>query len=223
MPSQAGPDRDKEPNCGMDSAPPIPHPPSMPLLKRLFLPVLSLASLSPVLAMTEADSTALELSILHPLQWHTPTTDVDGVRLNIFYAKNESLHGVDLSLFGVGHLTGPSKGVMFNILGSITEDDFTGWQTGIVTSSSGSFTGLKGGILNFSEGEMSGWQAGWISLGSGRVEGLQTGLINYAEDMRGVQFGLVNVANQLHGIQIGLGNVNKSGPLVFFPFVNASF
>lgn len=193
---------------------------------RIRTPILLTLLLSlalPAAAMTDADSTGIELSIFHPLQWHTPETDVEGIRLNIFYAKNASFSGLDLSIFGVGQFTGPGKGVMLNPLGSITQDEFVGWQTGLLTVSSVRFVGLKGGLLNLSNGEMVGWQAGTISLAEGTVKGLQTGFINYAEDMRGLQFGLVNVADRLHGIQIGLGNVNKSGPLVFFPFVNASF
>lgn len=193
------------------------------LLRRILLTSIIPVLASSASAMTDADSTGVELSILHPLQWHTPETDVHGVRLNIFYAKNASLSGLDLSLFGVGQFTEPSAGVMFNILGSITQDEFVGWQTGLVTISSVRFVGLKGGLVNLSNDEMVGWQAGTVSLANGTVRGLQTGFVNYAEDMRGVQFGLVNVADRLNGIQIGLGNVNKSGPLVFFPFVNAAF
>ncbi|MGF1531535.1 MAG: LA_2272 family surface repeat-containing protein [Puniceicoccaceae bacterium] len=198
------------------------------MTKRTLKPLLTLLgslilSAAPLSGMRDAPATGVEFSIFHPLQLHTPETSVEGVRFNVFYAKNASLRGLDLSIFGVGHFTEPSAGLMLNFLGSVSEDEFTGFQTGLVTYSKVSFVGVKGGALNLSKGEMVGWQTGWVSIGNGRVKGLQTGLVNYAEDMNGVQFGLVNVAKRLKGVQIGLGNVNQSGPLVFFPFVNAAF
>jgi len=166
----------------------------------------------------------IELSIFSPLQLGSATDDVHGLRLNIFYAKNNDLYGVDLGLFGLGYNTGDVKGVQFNFIGSVVKGEMVGWQTGLYTDTRGEFQGLKGGLINLQGGDLYGWQAGFVSIADAKVVGLQTGLFNKAGDMRGLQFGLVNYSEKLYGVQIGLANINvEADPLYFFPFVNASF
>lgn len=184
---------------------------------------LASASLIAFPVMAKADK-PIELSLFHPIQLHDETTSITGLRLNVFYAKNADLTGVDLGFFGLGYNTGDVKGIQWNFIGSVVEGDMVGWQSGIYTRTHGEFTGLKTGWVNLQDGEMLGWQAGLVSIGHDKVTGLQTGIYNRAADMHGLQLGLVNVADQLRGLQIGLVNFNLSGdPLYVFPFVNFSF
>ncbi|MBC2600982.1 LA_2272 family surface repeat-containing protein [Puniceicoccus vermicola] len=172
----------------------------------------------------EGPTRAIELSVWSPIQLGDATDSVKGVRLNIFYAKNDDLTGLDLGLFGLGYNTGDVKGVQLNFIGSVVEGDMSGWQTGIYTHTKGEFRGLKGGLINLQGDDFYGWQAGAITLADAKVAGLQTGLFNKAGDMRGLQLGLVNYSEKLYGVQIGLANINvEADPLYFFPFVNASF
>tara|TARA_R100000027_G_scaffold63204_2_gene55737 strand:+ start:398 stop:1009 length:612 start_codon:yes stop_codon:yes gene_type:complete len=174
-------------------------------------------------AQTEP-SRPIELSLWSPIQLGSETDNVKGVRLNIFYAKNNDLTGLDLGFFGLGYNTGDVAGVQWNFIGSVVEGDMAGWQTGIYTHTKGEFRGLKGGIVNLQDDDLYGWQAGLITLADSKVVGLQTGLFNKAGDMRGLQFGLVNYSEKLYGVQIGLANINvEADPLYFFPFINASF
>ncbi len=167
---------------------------------------------------------AIELSLFHPIQLHDENTDIRGLRLNVFYAKNNNLTGVDLGIFGLGQNSGDVAGIQWNFIGSVVDGDMVGWQTGIYSHTKGEFTGLKAGLVNLQDGEMVGWQYGFVSIAHDKVTGLQTGLYNRAADMKGLQLGFINVADQLHGIQLGLVNFNLSGdPLYVFPFVNFSF
>ena len=169
-------------------------------------------------------SRAIELSLWSPVQLGSATDNVEGIRLNVFYAKNNDLSGLDLGIFGLGYNTGDVKGVQWNFIGSVVEGDMVGWQTGLYSHTKGEFQGLKGGLINLQDGDLYGWQAGFITLGDAKVVGLQTGLYNSAGDMEGLQLGLINYAEKLYGVQIGLANINvEADPLYFFPFVNASF
>ena len=171
-----------------------------------------------------ASEKAFEAALFHPIQIHDENTDIKGIRLNVFYAVNNDVTGVDLGFFGLGKAQGDQAGVSWNFIGSIVEGDFVGWQSGIYTDVGGSFTGLKGGFINIQRGSMVGWQYGAVNLAHSEFTGLQSGIFNRAEDMKGLQLGLINYAENLHGLQIGLANINASGdPLYFFPFVNFSF
>lgn len=166
----------------------------------------------------------IELSFFHPLQLHDENTDIRGVRLNLFYAVNNDVTGVDLGLLGLGQTSGDFAGISWNFVGSVVKGDMVGWQSGIYTHTHGTFTGLKTGLINRQTGELLGVQYGFINIAHTSVTGVQLGFVNKAETMNGLQFGLVNLADNLHGLQIGLANFNFSGdPLYFFPFVNFSF
>lgn len=169
-------------------------------------------------------SRAFELSLWSPVQLGSTTDNVEGLRLNVFYAKNNDLTGLDLGFFGLGYNTGNVKGVQWNFIGSVVDGDMIGWQTGLYTHTKGEFQGLKGGLINLQDGDFYGWQAGFITIADSKVVGLQTGLFNRAGGMEGLQLGFINYAEKLYGVQIGLANINvEADPLYFFPFVNASF
>ncbi|MEM0967199.1 MAG: hypothetical protein AAGJ81_13725 [Verrucomicrobiota bacterium] len=166
----------------------------------------------------------VELSIWSPAQLGSTTDSVRGIRLNIFYVKNDNLTGLDLGLFGLGYNTGDVNGVQFNFIGSVVEGDMNGWQNGLFTHTEGQFQGLKSGLVNLQDGDLYGWQAGLVTVANSKVVGLQTGFFNKAGEMEGLQFGLVNYSEKLYGVQIGLANINvEADPLYFFPIVNASF
>ncbi len=189
-------------------------------------PLIVLSSL--LLACTAFSQTGktrpIELSLFSPVQLGSASDSVEGVRLNVFYAKNDNLSGLDIGFFGLGYNTGDVKGVQWNFIGSVVKGDMIGWQTGLYTDTAGEFQGLKGGLINLQEGDLYGWQAGFITISQAKVVGLQSGLFNKAGDVEGVQLGLINYTEKLYGIQIGLANINvEADPLYFFPFINASF
>lgn len=192
-------------------------------MKKTLLTLVSLLGALGFSANAQDSARAIELSVWSPVQLGSETDDVKGLRLNLLYAKNNNLSGVDLGI-GVGYLTGDFVGIQYNFLGSVVEGDGAGWQTALYTRTVGEFRGLKGGLINLQGGDFYGWQAGFVSLADSKVVGLQTGLFNKAGDMRGLQFGFVNYSEKLYGVQIGLANINvEADPLYFFPFVNASF
>lgn len=197
---------------------------SFPLMKKTLIIATSALLLLGLRVQAQEGTRAFELSLWSPVQLGSTTDNVEGIRLNLFYAKNNDLAGLDLGFLGLGYNTGDVKGVQWNFIGSVVEGDMIGWQTGLYTHTKGEFQGLKGGLINLQGGDFYGWQAGFITLGDSKVVGLQTGLFNKAGDMEGLQLGIINYAEKLYGVQIGLANINvEADPLYFFPFVNASF
>ncbi len=193
-------------------------------MKKTLIALMSVLPAVGVFAQNAGGSRAFELSLWSPVQLGSPTDSVEGIRINVFYAKNADLVGLDWGILGLGYNTGSVKGVQWNFIGSVVNGDMIGWQTGLYTHTKGEFQGLKGGFINLQGGDFYGWQAGLITLADSKVVGLQTGLFNKAGDMEGLQLGLINYTEKLYGVQIGLANINvEADPLYFFPFVNASF
>lgn len=193
-------------------------------MKKPLIVLSSLLLVSTAFAQTTGKTRAIELSLFSPVQLGSASDSVEGIRLNVFYAKNDNLSGLDIGFFGLGYNTGDVKGVQWNFIGSVVEGDMIGWQTGLYTDTQGEFQGLKGGLINLQEGDLYGWQAGLITIAEAKVVGLQTGFFNKAGDVEGVQLGFINYTEKLYGIQIGLANINvEADPLYFFPFINASF
>lgn len=171
-----------------------------------------------------AQERPFEASLFHPIQIYDENTDIRGLRLNLFYARNNNITGVDFGFLGLGRAHGDFKGVSLNFVGSIVEGDMIGWQNGIYTHTQGEFKGFKQGLLNRQGGDFKGLQYGAVNLADSEVRGVQLGLYNQATDVEGVQLGFVNYTEHLHGLQIGLANINAaSDPFYFFPFVNFSF
>jgi len=193
-------------------------------MKKPLIVLSSLFAASLAFAQSAGKTRAIELSLFSPVQLGSAADSVEGIRLNVFYAKNDNLSGLDIGFFGLGYNTGDVKGVQWNFIGSVVEGDMVGWQTGLYTDTEGEFQGLKGGLINLQGGDLYGWQAGLITISEAKVVGLQTGFFNKAGNVEGVQLGLINYTEQLYGIQIGLANINvEADPLYFFPFINASF
>lgn len=171
----------------------------------LITTVLVAASL-PAQGATVVRKRPVQLALVTPVQIFPDRDAIYGVRLNLIYGRNFTVHGLDLGL--VNHTTGGTfKGVQLGIVG-YAERNFMGWQNNWVNVVNERFEGFQQGIVNVAE-----------SAG-----GFQLGVVNTSQSMNGLQLSLVNYARRLHGVQIGLINIIKEGgAFPVFPIVNWSF
>lgn len=161
------------------------------------IPVVSMLALAAVLPVPEVSAQEehpFQLSLLSPAQLVPEDESVRGVRLTLFYGKNASVTGVDLSL-----------------IANHTTRDFLGVQFGLVGYAEGTFTGAQlNWAVNVVEGNFEGFQGGFVnSARNGR--GVQLATVNHADRFQGLQIGLVNYAATLNGVQLGLVNIIRSG------------
>ena len=176
---------------------------------RILIPLaLILTILIPGPAIADEGSGPISLGLFTPIQIVGETKSVDALRLNLIYAKNADLTGIDLGL--IGRNTGDVAGVAWNAVG-VVDGNFTGWQDSWLAS--------------ITRGNMQGLQVGAYTASGMGSSGVQLGLINTSDDFSGLQFGLVNVAESMRsGLQIGLVNIIKNkDSLKFFPLVNWKF
>jgi hypothetical protein len=181
--------------------------------------------------------TPFQGAIGNPVQLFTESTDVRGLRVNVFYGKNASVYGLDCGGI-VNKVEGPVRGVQYGFVNLAKE--FDGLDAGFVTTVEGRVRGVQ--LAGFGNGvkELDGLGVGLVNDAKERVRGVQlAGLVNFAGELAGVQLAgfvnrsesvvgvqissLVNHAEKLVGLQIGLLNFNGSGPLPFFPFFNFGF
>ncbi len=133
----------------------------------------------------------------------------DPVQLSLFnpvqiVPENQSVSGLRLSLI---------YGVNANM---------TGFDWGLVTKTTGTFSGVQWAGVGLVNRDFTGWQANFVSITDGSFKGLQmSGIYSYANHVNGVQFSLINSAGSMKGIQIGLLNFIKQGGFMpIFPIVN---
>jgi hypothetical protein len=155
-------------------------------MKHVLIMLASACALS-VFSGTAAAQNPIQLSLFPPIQIVPENEPVSALRLSV-YGANTDMTGFD---FGIASkTTGTFKGVQWTLVG-LVDQDFTGWQSNLVSITGGSMTGL------------------------------QMGAYNSANFCNGLQFGIFNSSQSMKGIQLGLINMIKTGGwMPIFPIVN---
>lgn len=159
----------------------------------------------------------LGVSVFDPIQYPDRSSSVDGIRLNLFYGRNQDVNGLDLG-----------------VLLPVTLNTLNGRLWGLQISSyneTGSGTGIQWGFVNYSRRDFTGIQFSLGNITGGTTIGTQIGFINRTGKLRGIQVGIFNYAENLTGLQVGLSNLRgnpnpkfpRAAPAAFFPLVNWSF
>lgn len=125
-----------------------------------------------------AQEKPIQLSLITPIQIHSETTPIKGVRINFLYGRTTTVKGLDWGL--VNHTTTGTS---------------IGWQMGLAGLAEANFTGLQDNAINITKGKLTGVQVGFYNHGAD-MHGFQLGIINYAQSGRGLQIGLVNIIKQ---------------------------
>ena len=151
-------------------------------------------------------SKPVQVSIINPVQLFNEDTSIKGIRLNLLYGKNESMHGLDVGL-----------------VNQVGNGGFKGMQYGFVNITDAEAKGLQLGVVNFNKGNTVGLQWGGVNT-SPDMKGFQYGVVNHAGNMRGFQLGFINYAEAMDkGLQIGLLNIiREGGKFPVFPIINWS-
>lgn len=113
-----------------------------------------------------------------PLQIFGADSEFTGLKLNLPYANNDVVRGLDVGFISGG---GEFSALRFNLV-NLSESRSSGWEVGAVNWDSGEVDGLQTAIFNHAED----------------MHGLQIGLVNYAEHLHGVQIGLLNYIRHSH-------------------------
>jgi hypothetical protein len=178
--------------------------------KLCLLVALVFASVSLLPGTPSAQTKAVQLGLVTPLQIVPEDQSVGAFRFCLIYCANEDVAVVDIGL--VLKTRGEQSFVQLGAVG--LGNDFTGVQLN------------WGGAYN--TGRLSGVQ--WSGLGNYTVtgEGVQlSGIFNGSEDFGGLQIALVNYTKDLQGLQVGLINIIANGGDIFglpiFPIVNFDF
>ena len=159
----------------------------MEVCVKLVLSTLAIAFAITLFSGSAAAQNPIQLSLFPPIQIVPENESVGAFRLSL-YGANTDMTGFD---FGIASkTTGTFKGVQWTFVG-LVDQDFTGWQSNMVSITKGSMTGLQMGVYN----------------GSGYLCGLQFGLVNSTETIKGVQIGLLNL-------------IKTGGFMPIFPIVN---
>ena len=137
--------------------------------------LLALLALTLVAAPLLAEGNPVQLSLFNPIQLVPESEDISLVRLNLIYAKNRSVRGIDWGL--INHTTG---------------GETVAWQMGLVGYVEADFLGLQDTAFNVVKGNFKGVQFGLFNA-AGNAEGFQLGFVNHAESMHGLQIGLINI------------------------------
>ncbi len=75
----------------------------------VFTVILSLAT-----AVKAADESFIGVSLFNPIQYPTTNASIKNIHLNIIYAENKDLHGIDFGVFAPFNIVrGELKGVQF--------------------------------------------------------------------------------------------------------------
>jgi hypothetical protein len=143
--------------------------------------------------------------------------DVSGIRIVLFYGKNQSVHGFDLGICSLSESV-ESSGFSMN------------WGVGKV---SGKSSGLATGFVNIHTSEDTGLNASFINIARTMKSGANIGFVNVTDefsdvDISGigiskrskVQLGFVNITQEIEGIQIGFLNFAENGIFPVLPLFN---
>lgn len=181
------------------------------VVKKLCLTVaLVFSSIALLPQSASAQTKAVQLGLVTPLQIVPEDQSVGAFRLCLIYCANEDVAYVDIGL--VLKTTGKNEIVQLSAVG--LGHDFTGLQWGWAGS--------------YNTGHLSGVQLGGLGNYTVSGEGVQlSGLFNGTEDFGGLQIALVNYTKDLQGLQVGLINIISNGGDIFglpvFPIVNFDF
>ena len=115
-----------------------------------------------------------------PLQIFGSDCEISGLKLNLPYAENDIVKGLDLGFVSGG-------------------GEFSALRLNGVNLSESRSSGLEIGAINFADGEMVGMQTGVFNR-AGDMHGFQFGIVNCAGHLHGLQLGLLNIVADGHAV-----------------------
>jgi hypothetical protein len=110
---------------------------------------------------------AFQLSLFHPVQLHSHSTNVDGFRFDLVYGVNHDVQGLDVGL--VNKVQHDFKGVEVGLIYNTIEGSGDGFQAAL--------------FYNDAQEDWHGVQLGIVNH-AGSLKGIQIGLVNYNDDQQ---------------------------------------
>lgn len=136
--------------------------------------------------------------------------NVNGFRLVLFYAANDSVSGFDLGMASPSEAKNQSGIAMTWGLGRV-RGRFAGLASGFINIHTGEDTGVNAELIKSVKTMRSGVNVGFVNLTKGHGEIDISGL--KLSKSSNVQLGFVNVTNRIDTLQIGFLNFAENGIL----------
>ena len=143
---------------------------------------------------------------------------VNGVRLSIFYGKNQKVRGVDFGLLSLSETVDLSGLGLVLGMGKVTGTMSGGAAISLINLHTGSDTGLNAAFINLLNNAGSAVDVGFLNIADGATL-VDIGGLNVSNSST-VQLGFINVTKKIKGVQIGFLNVAENGFLPVFPIFN---
>lgn len=142
--------------------------------------------------------------------------DVGGLRIALFYAKNQNVSGFDLGIASLSEAANTSGFSMIWGLGRVTGKS-TGLASGFVNLHSGADTSVNAAFIN-SVKTTTGVNIGFVNVTEGysKVDISGMGISKKSN----VQLGFVNITGEIESLQIGFLNFADNGIFPVMPFFN---
>lgn len=171
--------------------------------------------------------TPIQLGLYHPVQMFGENYDVDGMRLNLLWTRNQNINGGDFGL-GFNECLGKINGLQM-AGASVARKGVNGVQLGLLSECGEKLHGVQVGLGAARSSGGAGIRAGGSVLGDsfsglqlailldwtfGSVNGVQGSLFlsRVEDDMNGLEIGgfLNSCGGHVRGVQIGLMNYSRS-------------
>ena len=130
--------------------------------------------------------------------------NVSGLKLNLPFARNDSVTGIDLGLASSSKKT---AALQVNVFINRNHEEYSGIQASLINLN-GNANGVIAGIWNVTDD---------------KTHGIEVGLVNSSTEFRGLQVGLINYTEMMVGLQVGLVNIITESRIPFFPIINFCF
>ena len=142
---------------------------------------------------------------------------VTGFRLNLLFAKNTSVGGVDLGLATFTQ-DGSRDGFTFNMGISMVEGNSSGCACTFLNIHQGQDTGANIAFVNVLKELKSGANIGFVNMTEGHTP-FDLGGLSMSKTAK-TQIGFVNFTERIDSFQFGFLNFAENGFFPVFPFVN---
>jgi hypothetical protein len=144
--------------------------------------------------------------------------NVRGIRLSLFWGRNQSTRGVDFGALSLSETSRASGVAFIGGVHYVKQSMSSGAAFSLVNYHLGADSGMNGAFVNILNDTRRAFNVGFITY----VEGpalVDLGGINISHRST-VQIGFLNMTNRLESFQFGFLNMAENGFLPIFPVFN---
>ena len=183
------------------------------MIRKLFVSLLAFALIVPGAAFAEA---GFQLGV--PDRNFPDDESVNGMRVSIFWGKNQQTSGFDLGLFSVSQTHVRSGFALVGGISRVTGKSDGAANLAFMNYHTGEDRGANLAFLNIVNDTRNAFNLGFVQIADGQTSA-DLGALNVSKRSN-VQVGFVNITERIDGFQLGILNMAENGFFPFFPFFN---